>query len=186
MAPVLNRIKETVLSHVPVVDTAAGRQDIRSLAFKIAQSKTALDAAGKDLVAGWKAKAKKVDEARKEARDFLDALKAEVRQPLTDFEEAEKAREAAEALEREIAVAWNDAHREHELYLQRKDQEAREAEIAKKEAELAQKEAAARAAEERRIREEEIARVAAERAKPICSARALSEIPAFFADSSSL
>jgi hypothetical protein len=165
MTPLLAKIRQQVMLYVPNVETAAGRQDIRSLAYKVAQSKTALDNAGKGLVADWKAKARKADEARKEARDFLDSLKVEVRQPLTDWENAEAAREMAEKREKEIAEAWDMAHREHELYLQKKAQEAREAEIARKEAEIAAKEAAARAAEERRLREEKIAQEAAARAK---------------------
>jgi hypothetical protein len=178
MTPLLEKIRQQVMTYVPNVDTAAGRQDIRSLAYKVAQSKTALDSLGKDLVADWKAKAKRVDEARRQAREYLDALKMEVRQPLTDYEEAEKAREAAEALEKEIIVAWGEAHREHELFLQRKAQEAREKEIAKKERELAEKEAAARAAEERRIREEKIAQEAAARAKWESEVKAQREIAA--------
>ncbi len=79
----------------PDVSTKAGREAISSLAYKIARSKTFLDEKlGKPLVADWKAKAKAVDQLRKLARDRLDALKAEVRQPLTDYEQAEADRQA--------------------------------------------------------------------------------------------
>jgi hypothetical protein len=89
---VLSSIKEQVLSFVPDVSTASGRKEIASIAYKVSQSKTYLDNLGKDLVSDWKNKAKIVDSERKKARDFLDNLKAEVRQPLTDYEAAEEAR----------------------------------------------------------------------------------------------
>jgi colicin import membrane protein len=77
------------------ISTPAGRKEIASVAYKIAQSKTAIDAAGKKLVEGIKAEAKIIDDERKKARDFLDGLKNSIRQPLTDFENAEKERVAA-------------------------------------------------------------------------------------------
>lgn len=83
------------------ISTKAGRDAIASTAYKIARSKTALDDMGKALVADWKEKSKKVDAERKKLRDRLDALKDEVRQPLTDWENAEKAR--VEGHEAEIA-----------------------------------------------------------------------------------
>jgi multidrug efflux pump subunit AcrA (membrane-fusion protein) len=46
------------------------------------------------LVADWKAKAKAVDALRKLARDRLDALKSQIRQPLTDYGQAEADRQA--------------------------------------------------------------------------------------------
>jgi hypothetical protein len=60
--------------------------------MKIAKCKTGIDGIGKDLVAGAKAEIKLIDNKRKLVRDTLDILKEEVRQPLTDFENAEKAR----------------------------------------------------------------------------------------------
>jgi len=79
----------------PDVSTKAGRDAVSSLAYKVARSKTFLDEKlGKPLVRDWKAKAAAVDQLRKLARDRLDALKAEVRQPLTDYEQAEADRQA--------------------------------------------------------------------------------------------
>lgn len=81
------------------VSTAKGRDAIKSAAYKIVRSKTAIDAAGKALNESAREQINKVDAARREIREKLDALAAEVRQPLTDWETAEKAREdAAEAL----------------------------------------------------------------------------------------
>jgi len=91
--PLLQQIREKATSVVSDVDTGYGRKQIRTIAHKVAQSKVILDNAGKELVAGWKEKAKAVDSERKKAREFLDALKVEIRQPLTEYEEAKKAHE---------------------------------------------------------------------------------------------
>jgi len=89
---ILERIRKEATSFIPNVETNKGRNDIASIAHKVAKSKTYLDSLGKDLVSGWKQKAKVVDVERKKMRDYLDNLKEEVRQPLTDWEDAEKER----------------------------------------------------------------------------------------------
>lgn len=71
------------------ISTPEGRDAVKSLAYKVARSKTALDDMGKDLVADIKKQAGAIDADRKLARDRLDALKEEVRGPLTAWEEAE-------------------------------------------------------------------------------------------------
>ena len=68
-----------------------------------------MDSAGKKLVADWKEKAKKVDESRKIARDFLDNLRDEVRRPLTEWEEAEEKRIAEEKAREEFELAHEEA-----------------------------------------------------------------------------
>lgn len=99
---VLDAIEREVRSHVPDISTDKGRKAIASLAYKVAQSKTALDELGKNLVADWKAKSAAVDAERRKLRDRLDSLKEEVRRPLTEWEEAEKRRVAEH--EAQIAV----------------------------------------------------------------------------------
>ena len=74
------------------ISTSAGRSAIASLAYKVARTKTAYDNMGKDLVEGWKTQAKTIDAERRAIRDKLDALKDEIRKPLTEFEEAEERR----------------------------------------------------------------------------------------------
>lgn len=88
----LNKITEEAKSIVPDLTTKKGRDEIASMAHKVAKSKTYLDGLRKDLVSDWKAKAKAVDAEGKKMRDTLDALKAEVRKPLTEWEEAEERR----------------------------------------------------------------------------------------------
>lgn len=101
----LDAIAAEVRSEVPDPSTEKGRAQIKSLAHKVAKSKTAIDSLGKDLVAGRKAELKEIDARRKEARDYLDDLKAEVRQPVTDWENAEA--ERVSAIKERIAEIQN-------------------------------------------------------------------------------
>jgi len=88
----LKAIEIEATAQVPDVDTPAGRDAIKSLAYKVARSKTTIDDIGKNFVAEQKAAIATIDGVRKVARDFLDILKVTVRQPLTDWEEAEQKR----------------------------------------------------------------------------------------------
>lgn len=72
--------------------TEGGREEIKSLAYKIARSKTGLDDLGKDFVAELKKQTGKIDADRRIIRDRLDALKDEVRKPVTEWEDTEKSR----------------------------------------------------------------------------------------------
>jgi hypothetical protein len=78
----------------PDVSTQKGRDEIRSMAFRVTRSKTAIDNAAKGLTEEWRAQTAKVNEQRKVIVGRLDALADEVRKPLTDWEEAEKTRVA--------------------------------------------------------------------------------------------
>lgn len=78
----------------PEIDltTAKGRAEVVSVAHKVARTKTAIDDAGKALVAEYKAIPARIDATRKRLREELDALKAEIRRPVTEWEAAEEAR----------------------------------------------------------------------------------------------
>ncbi|HGH4639148.1 TPA: hypothetical protein ACJIWV_000878 [Enterobacter asburiae] len=93
--PIIEAIEKEARSLVPDVSTRKGRDAIASMAHKVARSKTYIDNAGKDLVAELKALPKQIDESRRIVRERLDALKDEVRKPLTDWENAESARKEA-------------------------------------------------------------------------------------------
>lgn len=69
--------------------TDKGRKAIASMAHKIARTKTAIDDAGKKLNEEARAKINVVDEARRKIRERFDALKDEVRRPLTEWEKTE-------------------------------------------------------------------------------------------------
>jgi colicin import membrane protein len=161
----LARIRAEVAPIVPDLTTASSRKEIASLAYKVARSKTAIDDAGKTLVADWKSKAAEVDASRKKARDYLDALRDEVRKPLDDWE-ADQARieqEAIQAAQREREAAEAAARAD----LERRDADirAREAVIAAKEKEIADKAAAEQAAIAQAARDEAIRQQAEARAK---------------------
>lgn len=95
-------IQAEVDSFVPDISTLKGRDAIKSLAYKITRTKTAIDAAGKELNDEARQRINAVDAERRAAREHLDGLAKKVRQPLTEWEEAEKAREAE--VERLIAM----------------------------------------------------------------------------------
>lgn len=98
---IIEAIEKEARSLVPDVSTRKGRDAIASMAHKVARSKTYIDNAGKDLVAELKALPKQIDESRRIVRERLDALKDEVRKPLTDWENAESARK--DALQQRLA-----------------------------------------------------------------------------------
>lgn len=91
---IVDQIKAQVSSIVPDVTTPKGRKEIASLAYKVAQSKSAIDAEGKKLKEQYTVVTNKIDADRKFARDELDAERDRIRKPLTDWENAEKDRVA--------------------------------------------------------------------------------------------
>jgi hypothetical protein len=92
---ILAKIAKEVRSQHTDISTKAGREAVASLAYKVARSKSALDKMGKELgethYKSWKA----ITAERARIEKDLDALKDEVRKPLTDWENAEKDRIAA-------------------------------------------------------------------------------------------
>ncbi len=100
---ILTAIESTVRSEAAGLDasTEDGRTALKSLAYKVKRTKTATDKMRLDLVSEEKKRLKKIDEEGARMWDRLEALEKEVRQPVTDFEEAEKAR--VKALEDRVA-----------------------------------------------------------------------------------
>lgn len=90
--PLLARIRAEIDAFKPDLSTATSRKAIASMAYRVAQSKTRIDDAGKKLVAQQKEIPNKIDATRKRVRDTLDAWRDEVRKPLTDWEAAEEDR----------------------------------------------------------------------------------------------
>lgn len=159
---IIQHIEKEARLFVPDLSTVTSRKAIGSMANKVARSKTYIDGVGKDVVAELKELPKQIDEQRRIVRERLDALKDEVRRPLTEWEAeqeriaAEKAAEeerqriaaeelaAAEALKKQIES-------DHEIALLLNDKFDRDAAEAKAEAER-----------QRIAREEEIKRQAIE------------------------
>ena len=90
--PILERIKAEVRAIETDISTEAGRRAIASTAYKIARSKTFIDAQRVALVGDRKREIAAIDAEGKRMRDELDALKEEFEQPLTEWKDAEKAR----------------------------------------------------------------------------------------------
>ena len=176
--PIIEAIEKEARSLVPDVSTRKGRDAIASMAHKVARSKTYIDNAGKDLVAELKALPKQIDESRRIVRERLDALKDEVRRPLTEWEaeqERIKAEEAmnamhAEALEMNIRFDQELAAKfeaDHEMALLMNKDYDRDREEQRRQAEQAQRE-----------HEERIKREAAEQARRDAEAKHKAEIEA--------
>ncbi|MDV0811071.1 hypothetical protein [Klebsiella quasipneumoniae] len=187
--PLIEAIEKEARSLVPDVTTKKGRDAIASMAHKVARSKTYIDNAGKDLVAELKALPKQIDESRRVVRERLDALKDEVRRPLTEWE-AEQDRLKKEEEERIAAEAYSKMRDEADRMNADFDVARAEARKIKFEAdhELAllmdkdiDRERADKAAEAERQRiahEEEIKRQAEEKAKREAAEKAQREIDA--------
>lgn len=148
------------------------RKAFASLAYKVTQTKTAIDKAGKLVVNDLKELPKKVDAARKLFRDELDLLSDGIRKPLTEWEAQEKAREEAEALKKKIELDHEEALQMNELFDLRKAEEerqriAREEEMKRQAAEQARLEAERKAQQEIEAlaKREREAKEAAERAE---------------------
>ncbi|HAS1707142.1 TPA: hypothetical protein I4G17_001478 [Enterobacter hormaechei] len=176
--PIIEAIEKEARSLVPDVSTRKGRDAIASMAHKVARSKTYIDNAGKDLVAELKALPKQIDESRRIVRERLDALKDEVRRPLTEWEaeqERIKAEEAmnamhAEALEMNIRFDQELAAKfeaDHEMALLMNKDFDRDREEQRRLAEQAKRE-----------HEERIKREAAEQARRDAEAMHKAEIEA--------
>ena len=92
---ILAEIETLATKFDPDVSTTKGRKLIGSQAYAVARTKTFIDGLGKELVDAEKEIPKRIDATRKKVRDFCDELQIRVRKPLTDYENAEKARVAA-------------------------------------------------------------------------------------------
>lgn len=89
---VIDAIRKQVEGLKLDISTSKGRDQIRSVARKIASTKIALDEEGKTLKSDMQKTVDLVDAERKKIRDALDEMKEQVRKPLTDWENAEKKR----------------------------------------------------------------------------------------------
>ncbi len=92
MNKVLAQINRDVLAETADPATEDGRAAIKRLAYKVSRGKTALDDVGKPLADAAREDWDAINAIRKTAKEFFNALRDKVRQPLTDWEAAEKKR----------------------------------------------------------------------------------------------
>lgn len=93
LAPLLEIIRAQALTEVPDVTTAKGRDRVASLAYRVSQCKTTVEKPGRAYLKYLKETL--IKEAETELREFVracDELRDQVRQPLTDIENRERAR----------------------------------------------------------------------------------------------
>lgn len=95
----LEQIREGV-NEVPDLSTAKGRARIASLAAQVSRSKTAVEKPGRDYLKRLKEQPKVVEAELRRFVTECDQLRDEVRRPLTEWEDAEKAR--SEALQQRL------------------------------------------------------------------------------------
>jgi colicin import membrane protein len=105
---ILTKVKASVRAEAKDLDISrpADRAEIKSLAYKVSRTKTALDQHGAELVADTKKRVGLIDAERRRVRDELDALRDEIRKPVTDWERAESERVAGH----EGAIKLIEAH----------------------------------------------------------------------------
>lgn len=87
----LAEIREAV-NEVPDLSTKKGRDRIASLAASVSRSKTAIEKPGREYLKRLKEAVKPAEGELKRFVDACDALRDEIRLPLTEYENAEKQR----------------------------------------------------------------------------------------------
>ena len=171
-------IREKASSVVGDLNTVKGRRAYISMAANVRSTKTAIDEAGKKLVAEMKKRPALVDASRKKVRDSLDELAVEIRKPVTDWEAEQKEKEFNamwdEALELDAKITAERAaalaakiESDHEMALLMNEKIDREREEARQKAEQAKRE-----------HEERIKREAEEKARREADEAAKREIEA--------
>lgn len=88
---ILQRARDKYLAGlVADVTTKAGRDEIRNRAMKPVKAKTTIEKAGAEYSKWLKAEPKLVDAERKRLKDGFDAIRDEIRAPLTEWENIRK------------------------------------------------------------------------------------------------
>lgn len=91
----LDKIREKAKDLPIDMNVKKSRDEVASFAYKIARAKSAVEKAGAALSAEYKEIPKKIDAARRAYKNAFDFLQAEIRQPLTEWEQRESDRKAA-------------------------------------------------------------------------------------------
>lgn len=87
------------------VTTKEGVSQIKSCARQIASAKTKIDNLGKQVVAELKELPKIIDENRRNFRERMEALQAEIRRPVTEIEEREDEIDRIKAVHQQLISA---------------------------------------------------------------------------------
>ncbi|WP_279203115.1 hypothetical protein [Obesumbacterium proteus] len=144
-------IREKTSTVVGDLNTVKGRGVYTSAAMNVRRTKTAIDEAGKNLVAEMKKRPALVDASRRKVREALDELAIEIRKPVTEWEAEQKEKEFNamfdEALELDTKITAERAaalaakiETDHEIALLMNKDIDREREEAQQKAEQAKRE----------------------------------------------
>ncbi len=90
----VKQVREKVCGTVYDMSKRKDREACAADAYKVTRTKTAVEKMGAALSAEYKEVPKKIDAQRRDWNTKMDALRDEVRKPLTDWEEAEASRVA--------------------------------------------------------------------------------------------
>ncbi len=90
--PYYQQIRQQVLSEVPDLTTKKGIARIKSLAAMVSSSKVAIEKPGREYLKQLKEMPKVIEAELRDWNQKMDALRDEVRQPVTELEAKEKAR----------------------------------------------------------------------------------------------
>ena len=161
---VKKKVKDFQAKDLPL-EKKKNRDEIISFAAKIAKSKVFIDKSRIQFVKEKKEALKVIDAEGKRFRDTLDGLRDEVRQPVTDWEDAEKARIEEERQLEIFNIEHEEALAQNELVDRERAIEEKEAELARQEEERKEKAEAERLAKEQTEREERLKKEAADKAK---------------------
>lgn len=88
----VDNARAAVAGEVPDLTTRKGRERIASLAAMVSKSKVAVEKPGRDYLKQLKAKVKPIEEELRTFVTEMDALRDQIRRPLTEYEAAEAAR----------------------------------------------------------------------------------------------
>jgi colicin import membrane protein len=162
--PILGLIEQKAfeIAKEASLESPTKRKLYATAAYQVAKLKVKMDGLGKDLGSDYREKLKKIDVTRKTIRDFSEDLQGRVRQPLTEWEEAEKERIERERLQAEFDADHENALADHAIWVRMKELEAKEAELNRLEEERKAKEEAERL-EKERLEAEKRAKEEAER-----------------------
>lgn len=171
-------IREKTSTVVGDLNTVKGRGVYTSAAMNVRRTKTAIDEAGKNLVAEMKKRPALVDASRRKVREALDELAIEIRKPVTEWEAEQKEKEFNamfdEALELDTKITAERAaalaikiEADHEMAL-----------LMNKDIDREREEARQKVEQEKREHEERIKREAEEKARREADEAAKREIEA--------
>lgn len=92
LKPFIQMIKDEVCGEVPDLSSRKGRERIASLAATVSKRKVAVERPGREYLRSIKELPKVIEAELREFVREADALRDEIRKPLTDWEEAEAAK----------------------------------------------------------------------------------------------